>query len=386
MAKDKNLFMLTIGMSLLLAGFQSTQQFVTMKYSEAGNISTGYLSLTLIYLFFFLGSLFTPVIHSRFGSKNAIIAASLFYILYIIAIAFGQGILVIAASILLGVAASVLWSGHSVYIGLISDEKNRLSKISYFWSIYSLFSCVFIPLAGFIIIITSYEFTFYLYTFIALMSLPTIMIIQDKRETSNNTKQVPILKSRTINKIAFGFFISGIIYGLAISFIPIHISLISGKAYIGLMSAPFFVVPVFSLYISNKFDKHLSRARTILTSFAAASVGFLVLYISNSTQILFCGIILITIGYTILQSVITATILDIRPENLLARASATLTANRSLGIAFGIFTSLLFNDKNIYLLVLLIILIASVTIFPLRSLSIETMRKIVADEIEAKSN
>jgi MFS family permease len=152
------------------------------------------------------------------------------------------------------------------------------------------------------------------------------------------------------------------------------------------MSAPFFVVPVFSLYISNKFDKHLSRARTILTSFAAASVGFLVLYISNSTQILFCGIILITIGYTILQSVITATILDIRPENLLARASATLTANRSLGIAFGIFTSLLFNDKNIYLLVLLIILIASVTIFPLRSLSIETMRKIVADEIEAKSN
>jgi len=106
-----------LGLAFLLvfAPFGVIQAFTTTLLP-----STGFLSLALVYGSFTVSSLCAPVLISiwpfRGDARICMAAASVFYVLWQVAVACKDLPFVLVASLLLGMAAGLLWVGQSVYL------------------------------------------------------------------------------------------------------------------------------------------------------------------------------------------------------------------------------------------------------------------------------
>src|SRR5882762_6787475 len=128
----KEIKLLSLAFLFLFTGYNGAQQYITSFFSQIGSPRSGFQSLILIYLFVTLGEPLSAIIISKYGAKKSMTIAFFFYTLFIFALMTKSLVFIYLASSLLGIAASVLWTGQNSYLIRATTDENRGANAGFF--------------------------------------------------------------------------------------------------------------------------------------------------------------------------------------------------------------------------------------------------------------
>eukprot|EP01105_Mastigella_eilhardi_P005419 TRINITY_DN1713_c0_g1_i3.p1 TRINITY_DN1713_c0_g1~~TRINITY_DN1713_c0_g1_i3.p1 ORF type:complete len:278 (-),score=28.94 TRINITY_DN1713_c0_g1_i3:581-1336(-) len=108
----------------------------TLSLQTTVNASLGYLGMALMYSLFGLGNLLAPAIVRKCGLKLSLFAASLTYVLYLLANVYVLSYTYVAASALNGFASAVLWASQGGLLTLYAEHEKIGFHSGLFWGIF----------------------------------------------------------------------------------------------------------------------------------------------------------------------------------------------------------------------------------------------------------
>ena len=158
----KDIYIISFAFLLLFCGFSGAQQYITIFFSEFGQPRVGFQSLLLIYICFAIANPLSASLVSRLGPKRSMIIGAIFYVLFIVSLAAGSVPLVYISSILIGIAASFVWTGNNSYILRISQGTSYGANAGLFSTLFSLGAAGGVLLFGAFIVRFSFNQSFLL--------------------------------------------------------------------------------------------------------------------------------------------------------------------------------------------------------------------------------
>lgn len=257
----KDIIILSAAFFLIFLSFNTAQQYFAAIYSDFGKEKTAFYSLALIYLFFFIGTFFAPLIAARIGLKKSMIIASLGFAAFVAAIPLKTDWIMIALSVVLGLGAALLWTAQGAYVIRTTDEKNRAKALGVIIS--SLFLGSFLGVAGasFLIKMISLELLFFLLAGIAALGTFLLMALEEREEKigRSSLKGVFLLmKTRAVRFFPL-FFTTNMLLGFFVGVVALHLKDIGGIDFAGRVSSVFWIsgaiVPFLSGAVADKFGK-----------------------------------------------------------------------------------------------------------------------------------
>ena len=382
----KEIKILSLAFLLIFLGFNGVQQFVTTFFSESKIIDVGFDSLILIYLFFVLSNPLAAVFVSKYGAKKSMILASIFYSVFIFSLISKSVALIYFASILLGTAASFLWTGQNSYLIRASDEKTRGASSGFFNSFQSLGSVLGILILSFLIAKFSFNLSFLFFAIFPLIGFLLLSKLIDLRGEQNVNRFKLIKKSITsITALQFSiiWFSWSFIFGLIIGIIPVEIKNNLGMAYVGILSSLFYIIPILFSYIFGKFSDIKGRKPMIILSYIVCLLGLIALYFSNGAVLLVMGIILIAMNYAIIRPISLALVGDVATKDNLEFLAALFWMAQNVGIISALLLSRMFKTdvQIIYAISIFVIGISILILFPLLRLKIEKIKEKISQEM-----
>jgi len=376
----KEIKILSLAFLLIFLGFNGVQQFVTTFFSESKIIDVGFDSLILIYLFFVLSNPLAAVFVSKYGAKKSMILASIFYSVFIFSLISKSVALIYFASILLGTAASFLWTGQNSYLIRASDEKTRGASSGFFNSFQSLGSVLGILILSFLIAKFSFNLSFLLIGFLLLSKLIDLRGEQNVNRFKLIKKSITSITALQFSIIWFSW---SFIFGLIIGIIPVEIKNNLGMAYVGILSSLFYIIPILFSYIFGKFSDIKGRKPMIILSYIVCLLGLIALYFSNGAVLLVMGIILIAMNYAIIRPISLALVGDVATKDNLEFLAALFWMAQNVGIISALLLSRMFKTdvQIIYAISIFVIGISILILFPLLRLKIEKIKEKISQEM-----
>lgn len=380
---NRDLMLVTLGFSLLLTAAQTAQQYVTVVFAAAGHEELGFLALFVVYAAFVLTSLAGPALVTRFGPRACFLGAVLCYTAFPLALAGLDVPFVMIAAVLIGAAAGPLWNGHFVVMGAVSADVTRGRSAGFFWAVFSAATGLGLTVSGLAIERWSFETLFVILAVLSLCALLPFARMGDagRRPDGKAWAHLPMLTSPTVLRMSTCIFATYLIYGLAVSYVPLHIQAVSGTAMVGLLSAPFFVVPAIASLPLGRLGDRLGRTRAVTIGFAILCAGLVVMYAAATTAVLVAGILVLTLGFSLMNPLMTAMPIDLAPEALTERVAGTFNTMSALGITIGIFVPLLHAGPEVYLVLLAVLVLVFAVVRPLLATEPGVLRARVGTEV-----
>lgn len=121
---NQEIKLLSLGFLLIFFGYIGVQQYITTFFSDIGLVNLGFQSLIIIYLSFTLFCPISSIFISKYGAKKCMILSSLCYSLFIISLLSKSYLLIYLGSLIIGITASLLWTGQNSYLVRASDKKS----------------------------------------------------------------------------------------------------------------------------------------------------------------------------------------------------------------------------------------------------------------------
>lgn len=385
---NKEIKLLSLGFLLIFLGFNGVQQYITTFFSDIGLINLGFQSLILIYLFFTLFGPFSSIFVSKYGAKKCIIFSSIFYFLFIISLLSKSVILIYISSSLLGIAASLLWTGQNSYLIRASDKHTYGKNSGFFNSFFSLGSALGIFILGFLISKILFNKSFLIYSIFPIIGIIFLFKLKNlKAEPKTNYFKLikKSLTSKNALRLASIWFVVNFVYGLIIGIIPLEIKKSLGIPYIGILSSLFYIVPIFLSYSFGKFSDIKGRKKIILFSYGLLIIGLLSLCFSQYTFLfLIFGIILLALNWAIIKPITLALVGDVTTENNLEVLTALFWMFQNIGIVSALILSYFLKVKviNIYIISIIIITASLIILLPLFKLSTEKIKEKISQEVD----
>lgn len=109
----KNLFSYSIGFMVMYMAFGSLRHLQSSLNSEAG---VGLMTLSCLFAFFVIGSLFASYVVKRLEPRNATLVTVMFHLLYVISNCYPKVYILMPVSALLGFWNAVSWGASGTYI------------------------------------------------------------------------------------------------------------------------------------------------------------------------------------------------------------------------------------------------------------------------------
>jgi MFS family permease len=301
---NKNLKILSLAFFFIFFGFNGIQQYVTAFFSDIGHAQMGFIVLILIYFFFALSNPLAAYCISKFGLKKCIAIGSFFYFLFLFSLQLKSSLIIYFAAILIGMAASFLWTGTNCYLVKASDKESYGKASGYFFAILALGSALGVIIMGFLVNKFQFQLPFLLFSFFPLIGLVLILTLKDFRSEPQTNRLKSLTKVMTnkmaleVSSICFAF---SLIQGIQFGILPLEIRSITGVQYMGILLAFFFIFPIFSSYYLGKLSDRLGRKKMVLSSYLIAIAGLLFLYYSNGFNAVTAGIVLLALFYAMMQ-------------------------------------------------------------------------------------
>ncbi|MEK7611105.1 MAG: MFS transporter [Patescibacteria group bacterium] len=342
---------LSFGFFFIFLGYNSIQQYLTNYFFLTGFPRLGYFSLSIIYLFFILGSLISPVVVARVGPKKAMTHAVAVYGMFILIVGLKIPALLYLFSALLGIAAALLWTGQNSYLISISPKNSYGKNVGFFGTLLVLGTSLGIPLFGLLAAKASFSLAFLLFSTFPIFGLLLLLRLKETQVLINGGSLLLIKKtisSPTALKLAFVFLASYFTFGLAIGFIPLDIKDNFGFSYVGPLTSLFFIVPLLLTYYVGSLSDKLGRLPLLIILLAASSVGLLLLFFSTALAWYLLGIILLSLGGS--SPIIGALIGDVAESRYLPYLTASVLIAENVGVVTALFFSSLSQTRHIYLL------------------------------------
>lgn len=377
---------LSLAFLFVFLGFTGVERHITAFFSETGMVEVGFYSLILIYLFFALSAPLSAVFVSKYGAKKCLVFASLFYSLFILSLLTKSPALIYITSVLLGIAASFLWTGQNSYLIRASDRNSYGRASGFFESSKALGSALGVLFFSFLIAIFYFELPFLIFSFFPLIGLILLLKLKDVR-VEEKISRFRFLKKSLTSKTAWNlsiiWFSLHFIFGLVIGIIPLQIKDIIGLSYIGVLSSLFFILPITLAYPSGKLSDIKGRKPMIIFSYILLILGLLSLYFSKSPLLLIIGIFLLALFWTIMRTITYALVGDVSTENNLEFLTALFWMIQNIGVVGALVLSQVFKAEIaiLYLISIFIMIISSITLLPLFRLKTEEIKEKISQEV-----
>jgi MFS family permease len=385
---SKEVKILSIAFLFIFLGFNGAQQYLTAYFSEIKLLNVGFNSLVLIYLFFLIFEPLSAIIISKYGAKKCMVAGSLLYFLFIISLLNPSVITTYLTSVLLGIAASLLWTGQTSYLIRVSEEKSYGASTGFFSSFQSLGSAIGVFTFGILIARFLFKTSFLIFSFFPLLGLLLLLFLKDLKvkEEVKETKGLGLIKKLFLSKTAlklsiFGFSLQ-FIYGLVIGIIPIEINKFISLPFVGFLSSMFYILPIIFSYFLGRLSDISGRVKMIFISFYLVILGLIVLFFSSSAIYLIIGIFLIALYRSISFPLGLALIGDVSSKENIDFLTAFFWMFTGMGVVLALLISNLFQSaKIIYLTSIIIILISIKILIPLLRNGIQNIKTKIAEEL-----
>ena len=111
----------------------------------------GFEALLALYASYFVALFFVPAICNRIGDRPSMVIGALFYLAFIASLVWGDYRAIIAAAVLVGFGAALLWVAATQFLSACCTEDNRGLYAGVFWGCLQM-SSVFGPLASYLIL------------------------------------------------------------------------------------------------------------------------------------------------------------------------------------------------------------------------------------------
>eukprot|EP00054_Salpingoeca_dolichothecata_P025026 m.172676 g.172676 ORF g.172676 m.172676 type:complete len:302 (-) comp25221_c0_seq6:687-1592(-) len=129
-----NVVLVSIGFLVLFTAYNSLQNYVTsLLPGHLGNISLGVLYASVCFFVFL-----APSIVNQLGEKKTMILGAVCYVIYMASLIKIYRPVVIAASVVIGFGAAILWVAVGVFLTRCSPDGLRGRNSGIFWGIFQL--------------------------------------------------------------------------------------------------------------------------------------------------------------------------------------------------------------------------------------------------------
>lgn len=345
---------MTLGFAMLFFGVGAVQQYIAVWFQERGTPETGKTVLVLVYLFYFLGSFQAHRVVRHFGSRLCMCSTSLIYGLLVLSIWSGNEYLSYLSATLSGLAASTLWTGQNVVLNQISDGTLRSRAVSNFWTRYPLGTGVGTLILGLLIGQFSYSTPVMGYAIITVCSailfwkMPIDRALAISSSGAAHSK-LPTFDHATLGCAATVFFVR-FVYGLIISQVPIDLKETIGSGYVGLVTSPFFVLPVIVSKPLTAFANSRGITLTAGMGYSVALIGIALLLLPLDGFRLVSSVALVALSSAILNPI--GNLLPKRLSELtgveLTRIAGTFSLAGSSGILMGLLSVTVLSRSAAY--------------------------------------
>jgi hypothetical protein len=140
--------------------------------------------------------------------------------------------------------------------------------------------------------------------------------------------------------------------GLIVSRVPLEVENALGGEYVGLMSAPFYVLPLLLSRRTSALLDTQGRFRMAALGFAFSLLSLAVFHYASDGWTLSAAILAATLGAVILNPLITVLPGDMAERGTpLIRVSASVSIAGFFGIFFGILAARTIRDSRAYIMV-----------------------------------
>lgn len=305
----KNQIILIVAFVLIFAGYDPAQQYLPAIYHESGIEDRAFVSLALIYLAILVGAFFAPAVCRQIGLRRSLFFSSLFYPLFILAVVAHTPWILYAASLLLGVAASILWTAHGT-----SFSKAAGVRVGFytglFFSLLSLGRAVTTFLTGLAVERFPEWIIFSALAVLAGVGCVLLLLLSDiPAERVRAHSPFRVVRHVSMLLLIPSFVSASFLSGLFISSIPIHLSERFGLSSVGLISSLFIVLLIGVPFALGPLIDRFSARPFMLGGLACLIVGYLLLRSASTLMLSALGMMLMgiqggvffTIGYPLLS-------------------------------------------------------------------------------------
>ena len=382
----KDVKILSLAFLFIFLGYNSIQQYVTTFFADSGIIDLGFQSLILVYLFFTLSDPLSAVAVSKIGSKRCMVAASFFYSLFIILLLTKSAGLIYLGSSVLGVAASLLWTGQNSYLIRVSGKKVYGRNSGFFYTLLFLGSALGVVAIGFAAPYLQFSLVFLAFSALPLVGLLLLTRIKDVR-TEKQANHLKLIKksitSHTALKLSSIWFVMEFISGLVIGIIPLVIKDVLGVAYIGLLSSVFYVMPIFLSYIFGRTSDIKGRKFMVVVSYALLVAGLLSMSFSGQPLFLVSGILIFSVVLSIITPIRDALAGDVTTKRNLEYFVSLVWMVRNIGVVAALALSQFFKlqTSNLYLISIFVVAASFLIAAPVLRLNIKEIRERISKEV-----
>lgn len=271
---DRKIIPLCLLFFLTILGYEIASTFTSLYLKETG---TSELNIGLIFsfwpLFVILFAPFAGKFSDKFGRKWLIVLTSIGYASFGFLSFFHQFIL---AFIILGVANAFLWTVGRAYVFDIA-EGTKAKEIGYFFFSAILGSILGAPIAGKLVELTSYTFTFFIGGIVVLFgSLIGVFLLKDSRISGIEKRGFKFSKDFAI--LGFATIILSFLAPAIKIFLPILMADMGFSTFT--IGTIFFVIKVFSAlsqFIGIKVYNVVGYRKSMLTSCGINSLGLAII-------------------------------------------------------------------------------------------------------------
>ena len=384
---SKEVKLLSLSFLLIFLGFNGVQQYITTFFSDIEAIDLGFQSLILIYLFFTLFDPLSAFFISKYGAKKCMIISSIFYSIFILSLLSKSVYLIYFTSSLLGIAASLLWTGQNSYLIRASNKNSYGTNSGFFSSLQSLGSALGVFILGFFISVFLFHTSFLLFSIFPIIGFLLLFRLRDlkaKPEINHFRLIRKSITSVTALKLSSLWFATNFVYGLVIGIIPLEIKNTLGIFYIGILSSLFYILPIFLSYYFGKLSDITGRKIMIVFSYILLIISLIFLFFSSQAIFLILGIVLLALNWTITKPITFALVGDVTTEDNLEFLTALFWMVQNIGVLSALLLSQIFKLEiiNLYLISIIIVFISLIILLPLFGLGTEKIREKISQEVK----
>lgn len=374
---------LSLSFFILFVAYNGVQQFLTSYFSDLGMMRAGFWSLILIYFSLLVSNFFSGFIVSKFGAKKCLIFGSLFYSLFIFALAAGNLLFVYIASILLGFGGAILWAAQGVFLIRASDSDNYGENSGFFSTFFQLGSVV--GILAFSLIVTKIHFnnSFLIFGFLPLISAAIFFAFKDAKPNNFNLREkIAILKKLITNQTILKFSLIWLSFSFVLASvagqIPLEIKKYFGLNSIGIISPIFYFLPIVFAYFFGKMSDIKGRKVFLILAFILVLLGFLLFIIQikfDLNRIVFIiSFLLVSFGYAVFAPIRYALLGDISSDSNLEHLSALSTMFGNAGYVLVLLLNIYFPAIVVYLISFSAVLLSLIIVLPVLRLNMEDIR------------
>ena len=290
------------------------------------------LVLTIPALFIAIGGLFAGQLVDRLGRKPLLIASTLLY-----GLAGSSGFIfnslstILVGRALLGLSVAGIMTGVTTLIADYYAGQDRANFMGFQAAFMGLGGVVFLSVGGFIADLNwRFPFLIYLSAWAILIAI-ALTIYEPKREASNPTASSSTVKhSMPIGVLAMIYGVA-LFYMVAFYLIPVQLPFYlknfdnSSASASGLAIAASTLASAIASLRYGFVKKRLGYVQIVTMSFGVAAVGYFIIGIAGSYNIVLIGLIVTGLGFGLLMPNLNVWLSSIIPNALRGRALGGLT-------------------------------------------------------------